>query len=196
MDAHQAGGRLHSRAMLLAALKRHPPADAAERTSLEQILRFLEREPRPFARDTREGHLTGSAIVVSAERRSAVLLRHPKLGRWLQPGGHAEAGEDAGEAVALREACEETGISGLALLSGAPCPLDVDVHQIPARAGEPAHLHLDLRYLVAAPPQADFSAESLVAHELRWVAFDQLLTFSLDPGLLRALAKARRLLRS
>jgi 8-oxo-dGTP pyrophosphatase MutT (NUDIX family) len=192
----QAGGRLQARAMLLAALKRHSPADGAERASLEQILRFLECEPRPFARDTREGHLTGSAIVVSAERRSVVLLRHPKLARWLQPGGHAESGEDAGEAVALREGFEETGISGLALFPGAPCPLDVDVHQIPPRAGEPAHLHLDLRYLVASPPRAEFSMEALAAHEVRWVTFDQLAAFSLDPGLLRALAKASRLLRA
>ena len=30
----------------------------------------------------------------------------------------------------------------------APRPFDVDIHEIPARPGEPAHFHLDVRYLV------------------------------------------------
>ena len=140
---------------LRAQLRRHAPADAKEAADLTEILAFVDRHPDPFHRGILEGHLTGSAVVVSAAGDQVLLLHHRKLRRWLQPGGHAEAGERSGEAVALREAREETGIEGLTLHPTAPRPLDVDVHPIPARGDEPAHRHLDLRYLVVAPRRRD-----------------------------------------
>src|SRR5206468_12645819 len=82
-------------------------------------------------------------------------LLHPRrLDRWLRRGGHGGPGETSGEEVALREAHEETGLAGLTLHPGAPRPLAVEVHDIPARGDEPAHEHLDLRYLVVAPEHA------------------------------------------
>src|SRR4029453_15241807 len=80
-----------------------------------------------------EGHLTGSAITVSADGAHVLLLHHRKLDRWLQPGGHGDPGETTGEEGALREALEESGIEGLTLHPRAPRPLDGDVHDIPAR---------------------------------------------------------------
>ncbi|HUG53433.1 MAG TPA: NUDIX hydrolase, partial [Vicinamibacteria bacterium] len=69
--------------------------------------------------------------------------------------------------------------------------LDVDVHLIPARPGEPAHEHLDLRYLVMAGdgPLARAPEEAVL---LRWFGWDDLARLDLDRGLRRALAKARR----
>ena len=132
-------------------LRRHVPADGKEAADVAEVLAFLDRHPDPFDRRILEGHLTASAVVVSAAGDRVLLLHHRKLGRWLQPGGHAEPGEGDAERIALREAWEETGIPGLVLHPSAPRPLDVDVHPIPARGDEPAHRHLDLRYLVVAP---------------------------------------------
>jgi len=188
-------------AMTLAeALARHQPEDSPEAEDLEQIRAFVARHPDPFDRRILEGHLTGSAIVVSADGMRTLLLHHRKLDRWLQPGGHADPGESSGEAVALREALEETGLSGLVLHEAAPRPLDVDVHDIPARGTEPAHQHLDLRYLVLAPPGATFSRSTEETRDMRWVTWDEVMrlegggpTLGPDPGLLRALGKARRI---
>lgn len=179
------------RPALLAALRRHAPADAAEARDRDQILEFVERHPLPFDRKVAEGHLTGSAIVVSADGARVLLLHHRKLDRWLQPGGHGDPGETTGEEVALREALEETGIEGLRLDPMAPRPLDVDVHDIPARGHEPAHQHLDLRYLVRAPEGARVSPALAELHEIRWVAWDDADALDPDPGLRRALGKAR-----
>ena len=181
------------RAALAAALDRLVPADAAEAADREQIAAFVARHPAPFERAIAEGHLTGSAITVSADGTHVLLLHHRKLDRWLQPGGHAEPGEHDGEVVALREALEETGIQGLRLHPTAPRPFDVDVHEIPARAGEPAHEHLDLRYLVAAPEGASVSPQLEEAHAVRWVPWDEVDALSPDHGLRRALGKARSL---
>jgi 8-oxo-dGTP pyrophosphatase MutT (NUDIX family) len=172
-------------------LQGHVPADAKEASDLAEILAFLDRYPDPFDRGIPEGHLTGSAVVVSAAGDRVLLLHHRKLRRWLQPGGHAELGEREGEVVALREAREETGIEGLVLHPTAAQPLDVDVHPIPARDVEPAHRHLDLRYLVVAPPDASLRRQVAEARALRWFTWDELETADLDPGLRRALRAAR-----
>ena len=176
---------------LLASLRRHRPADAAEAASLSEIAAFVEREADPFDRANPAAHLTGSAFVLSEDGDRVLLLHHLRLGRWLQPGGHAEAGETSGEAVALREAMEETGIPDLRLDPRAPRPFDVDVHPIPAREGEPAHRHLDLRYLVRAAASAPIRPQDGESARVSWFGWDDLAGLDLDPGVRRALAKAR-----
>lgn len=173
-------------------LRGHPPADSEEARDLDFIRAFVDRHEEPFDRRILAGHLTGSAVVISAAGDRVLLLHHRKLDRWLQPGGHGDPGEVSGEAVALREALEETGLSGLVLHPAAPRPLDVDVHDIPARRDEPAHLHLDLRYLVVAPAGAEIARCLEETNDLRWFSWDELETLGLDGGLRRLLGKARQ----
>ena len=175
------------------ALRLHVPDDGEEARDRDRILEFVRSHADPFDRRIPEGHLTGSAVVVAAAGDRVLLLHHRKLDRWLQPGGHAEPGEAAGDAVALREAIEETGLPGLALHPTAPRPLDVDVHDIPARGGDPAHQHLDLRYLIVAPDPAALDPDLAELHEIRWVRWEDVASLAPDHGLRRALAKARTL---
>jgi 8-oxo-dGTP pyrophosphatase MutT (NUDIX family) len=176
---------------LVHRLRAHRPEDAAEARDVARILDFVARHPDPFDRTIGEGHLTGSAFVLTADGRRVLLLHHRKLDRWLQPGGHADPGETSGEAVALREVREETGLEDTRLHPDAPRPLDVDVHEIPARPGEPAHAHLDLRYLVVAGVGELRRAQDEAA-DLRWFGWDELPPLRLDPGLRRGLSKALR----
>jgi 8-oxo-dGTP pyrophosphatase MutT (NUDIX family) len=173
------------------SLARHVAADDAEAADLDQIRAFVDAHADPFDRRIAKGHLTGSAIVVSADGSQVLLLHHRKLDRWLQPGGHADPGETTGEEVALREALEETSLAGLLLHPTAPRPLDVDVHDIPARGSEPAHQHLDLRYLVTAPAGARFTRSAEETRDMRWVGWDDAAALGPDEGLQRALRKAR-----
>jgi 8-oxo-dGTP pyrophosphatase MutT (NUDIX family) len=178
---------------LVARLRAHPGEDEKEARDVARILDFVARHPDPFDRRLAEGHLTGSAFVVTEDGSRVLLLHHRKLDRWLQPGGHADPGESSGEEVALREAREETGLQGVRLHPTAPRPLDVDVHAIPARPGEPAHAHLDLRYLALAPEAALVRAEEEAA-DLKWFDWNDLDGLGLDPGLRRGLAKTLRYL--
>ncbi|HEV7501492.1 MAG TPA: NUDIX hydrolase, partial [Vicinamibacteria bacterium] len=171
----------------------HRPEDEAEARDVARILEFIGRQADPFDRRIAEGHLTGSAFVVDADGLRVLLLHHRKLDRWLQPGGHAEPGDTSGESVALREVLEETGLVSVHLHPRAPRPLDVDVHEIPSRPGEPAHAHLDLRYLVVAGDDPLQRAQDEAA-DLRWFRWDEIEPLGLDAGLRRGLAKARRYL--
>src|SRR5690606_8929026 len=65
-------------------------------------------------RSTFPGHVTTSAIILSPDHRRTLLIDHVTIGRWLQPGGHYEPASHFHRS-AMREAIEETGISGLTL---------------------------------------------------------------------------------
>lgn len=144
------------------ALSRHARARPHD-PATPAFLRFLASAPQVFERSHPPGHFTGSAWLVSADGERVLLTHHRKLGRWLQLGGHADGDRDLAR-VALREAEEESGLSGLTV---EPQIFDLDRHRIPARAGEPAHWHYDVRYVVRATGGEAFvvSDESL---ELAW----------------------------
>ncbi len=158
----------------------HPQnAEAAER-----ILSFIRANPDCFSRSLAEGHITGSAWLISPEGRQVLLTLHRKLGRWLQPGGHAD-GDANTLRVALREAEEESGIAGIIPVK--PVIFDVDVHEIPARpaAGESAHLHYDIRYLLQAP-HMDYR-RSDESDALAWFTPEELLAMQPEESILRML---------
>ena len=146
-----------------------------------RILALLDLHGAGLAdRTTEPGHLTGSALVVDAPGERVLLLFHTKLQRWLQPGGHAD-GDHELAGVALREATEETGISALRVMVPA---VDVDIHEIPGRGDVPAHLHLDLRFVVVAPPDPALRGNH-ESEALRWVTPDELRDLADERGLLR-----------
>ncbi len=78
------------------------------------------------------GHFTASGFVGSPDGTSLLLIHHGRLHRWLQPGGHMEAGDATVEAAARREVAEETGIADLVRLGHGL--LRIDAHPIPERA--------------------------------------------------------------
>ncbi len=129
----------------------------------QEMLEFCGEHGDALFRSCLAGHLTGSAAVLDPSRSAALIMHHVKLDRWLQPGGHADGHGDL-SAVALREAGEETGLVGLTVHQPA---IDLDIHEIPARPGEPAHLHLDVRFLVIALPGCE-PVGNHESHALEW----------------------------
>lgn len=155
------------------------PDEAAE---VSAIFRQLRAECDPTARTSLPGHITASGVVL--EGGELLMIRHPQLDRWLQPGGHVDPPEVV-EQAALREVREETGVScGLhAWHQRHGAPLDIDIHAIPAnpRKGEPAHLHYDFRYLLTPFSKEDIDPEL----PTRWVPLADIR----DAGLARLIAK-------
>ena len=145
-DPRLAASRDPDRARIRLLEAELPAGQDAER---RRVLELLERNGAALAdRTTAPGHLTGSALVVDDAGERILVLLHAKLRRWLQPGGHAD-GDTELAGVALREATEETGIEGLRVLVPA---VDLDLHPVDHRDVLGEHVHLDLRFVVVAPP--------------------------------------------
>jgi 8-oxo-dGTP pyrophosphatase MutT (NUDIX family)/GNAT superfamily N-acetyltransferase len=162
-----------------AAVLARRPVDARERLSVQRFVELYDGLERPCDEHASKVHVTASAILLSDDRRRVLLHRHKRLGLWLQPGGHIDAGETPWVA-ATREAREETGLP--AELADEAL-LHVDVHP-----GPRGHTHLDLRYLVTAPmvPPTPPEGES---QDVQWFAW-HLAVGMAEPGLegvLRAL---------
>jgi 8-oxo-dGTP pyrophosphatase MutT (NUDIX family) len=122
--------------------------------------------------------VTGSGFVVGP--RGVLLLRHLRLGVWLQPGGHVDEGETPWEG-ARREVSEETGLSAAFAASahwrdGVPDPVHVSVHAVPD-----GHVHYDVRYLFTAgvaepaPPPGE-------SQDVRWYEWAAAIAIA-DPSL-------------
>ncbi|TDC75303.1 NUDIX hydrolase [Streptomyces hainanensis] len=129
------------------------------------------------------GHITASALVIDPAGGRVLLTLHPKIGAWLQTGGHCEPTDTTLAGAALREATEESGIGGLRLL---PAPAGLDRHRTPCA------VHLDVQYAAVAPAgaRAVISEESL---DLRWFPYDEVAAVA-DESVVRLLERARALL--
>ena len=156
-----------------------------EESSLrERFRRFVKTQPRCFENDCWDGHVTGSAWVLSKGEDQALLLLHAKLDKWLQPGGHSDGNSNTCS-VALREAVEETGIK---VELASPAIFDLDIHEIPARGPQPRHLHYDVRFAMWADPNHPprFSEES---REILWVPLEEIERYTLEESILRMVHK-------
>jgi 8-oxo-dGTP pyrophosphatase MutT (NUDIX family) len=160
---------------LASALDQYRSPDPNEAEARTRFLDLLGAHPRCFWRDQFPAHFTASAWLVSADGERALLMHHRKLDRWLQPGGHAD-GDAELPRVALREAEEETGLSGLVVDAAL---FDLDAHQIPARTHEPAHWHYDVRFVVRATRSETFAAND----ESRAMAWRPVREIAIDTGI-------------
>ena len=148
----------------VAVLRAWDAPDAGQNALRHALLAYLAAREDACRRACASGHLTASALVLDDAGGHALLTLHPRVGRWLQLGGHIEPDVDATlRGAALREAVEESGIDDLTIDAA---PLHLDVHPVTCSLGVPTH-HLDVRYLVRAPAgaRARRSEESV---DLRW----------------------------
>ncbi|GAA3076385.1 NUDIX hydrolase [Streptomyces glomeratus] len=166
---------LHDDAVLV--LKGYEDQEELRRIYLDH----LAAHPDGMWKACRDGHVTASALVIDPERGRVLLTLHRKLRMWLQMGGHCEPSDGTLAVAALREATEESGITGLTLLPGGPVRLD--------RHHTPCAWHLDVQYAALAPAGAveAISDESL---DLRWFAYDEVAAVA-DDSVVRLLAGTR-----
>lgn len=125
------------------------PGDAM---AISPLTELLEINANITSRKEFRGHVTCCGIVIDEAGRF-LMIRHRVLKSWLLPGGHLEDIDTQLRDAAIREVSEETGLSREALCGFGEwfdkAPVQIDCHSIPANPlkNEPAHSHLDLRYL-------------------------------------------------
>jgi len=155
------------------------PADASRLHVLGEQL--SKRDPALNDRKNMVGHLTASALVMN-DKDEFLLIYHRFLKRWLQPGGHLDAGESPSQG-ALRELKEETNVGNVIQVcslhrenGSLNCPIDIDSHAIPASPAkqEGEHLHHDFQYIFKTAERDNLLLDAGEVSDYKWVSLEEL----------------------
>ena len=153
----------------IAMLSNWEPPDPAQDSLRHAVLAFVNARSDACRRECVPGHVTASALVVDHSGSQVLLTLHPRLGRWVQLGGHCDDEDTDVLAAALREATEESGIGALRI---EPRLAALHVHPVTCSLGVPTR-HLDLQFVAHAPAGAQI-AISDESDDLRWWPADAL----------------------
>ena len=159
--------------------------------TVSRFKKLLVNQEAPFSRDTFPGHFTASCFVVDPQFSHILLLKHRKLGKWLQMGGHCD-GEINFAEVALREAQEETGSEHIEILEHQV--IDLDIHRIPKNNKEEEHEHFDVRFLGVCKKPEQLERSERECSDLQWFSWDKALQVTHEESMLRVFRKIHFLL--
>ena len=129
---------------------------------------------------------TVSAYVLHPTEPKILMIKHRKIGKWLQPGGHIELNENPIQAL-THELEEETGLKpeDYTLLQPdqltklqhnvlLPVPFYMNQHEI-----DKGHKHIDMAYIAKA--NTDRLTETPDgADDIRWCGIEELQQFLAD----------------
>lgn len=159
------------------------------------IKNAIRRKDTLISRKSFYAHVTASALVVDRSFKYALLIKHKTLDKLLQPGGHLDAQDATIVDAAKRELFEETGFKNVQyfpLHEVTPeIPLDIDVHKIPknAKKNEPAHYHIDCRYIFVSSKDSKLNIDQREVSGAAWFTLEDVV--SKDAGFKRLVAKIR-----
>jgi 8-oxo-dGTP pyrophosphatase MutT (NUDIX family) len=181
--ADHSGGPLHADATRLLAGWQPPTAEQARLR--RDFVRHLADHDDALSRSCTPAHLTTGLLIMSADLDRVLLTLHHRVRRWLQTGGHCEAGDTSLARAALREGREESGIDDLRI---DPVPVRLARHPAPCDPDGRTD-HLDVEFVAVAPAGSVLrrSAESL---DLAW--FDVTALPDNTDDQVRALVRASR----
>ncbi len=171
-------------------IKAYKPFNAQEARDKEQILRMLCEESAIFSRENARAHMTASAWVVNPARDKVLMVYHNIYDSWSWLGGHADGEEDL-LSVAMREVCEESGLTKVRAVSGDIYSLEVltvGEHQKNGKCVK-EHLHLNLTYLLEADEEETLRIKEDENSGVRWFSVAEALEASSEPWMVEHIYK-------
>ena len=172
---------------LLKLLENYRPGDPREEADKALMLECCRLYgPAVLTREALAAHITSSAFVMSPDRRWVLMAWHNIYRSWAWTGGHAD-GDGRLLEVALREAREETGVTGLEPLGEGPASIEViPVPRHQKRGREvAAHLHLNVSFLLLAPREGQrLSVKPDENSGVRWLPAWELDRFCTEEDML------------
>ena len=155
---------------------RFSPKDGREEREKAMMLELIAQHgDRILTRENDFAHMTASSIIVSPDRKRTLMAFHKIYNSWAWTGGHAD-GESDFEAIARREAQEETGIVNLRRLGDGPASLEILPVWAHVKRGKHvgSHLHLNVSYLFEADETLPLRVAQDENSAVGWIEVDSL----------------------
>lgn len=155
---------------------------AQEEADRLEMLRRLRSGEELLLRTNTSAHFTASAWITDPNHEQVLMCYHKIYDSWSWLGGHADGCEDLLQ-VALREVCEESGLSRVRPIQKEPLSLEiltVDGH-VKKGAYVSSHLHLNLTYLIEANPDEPLSVKEDENAGLAWFSPNGAVEASSEP---------------
>lgn len=155
--------------LLRQKIESYSPKDDQERADRDLMLWCLTMDD-VLTRQNPLAHFTASGWIVNPARDKVLMVYHNIYQNWSWTGGHADGDADL-FAVALREAQEETGSTGIRAVSK-------DIYSLEALcvprhykngAFVSAHIHLNATFLLEAEENDSFCHKPDENSGVRWV---------------------------
>ena len=158
------------------------PKNEQEQVDQTAILTFIDAHPDVLDRSNRVAHLTSSAIIVNAAMNRVLFAHHNLYQSWGWVGGHNDGDPDL-LGVALKEAHEETGVTGLVQVSTSIFMIDVIHVTNHIKHGQYVgdHLHLNVTYLLIGDEKQTPKHKPDENSGVRWFSFDEALDHVSEP---------------
>jgi len=156
-----------------------------------QIILALCRDGQDvLTRNNTVCHLTSSGLILNETRDKILMVHHNIYRTWTWTGGHADGMPDL-EAVAMREAKEETGINHVTLLYGGIASLDILPVYGHVKKGRyvSAHLHLNAAWLLQASEAETLTIRPDENSDVSWTPLTESASRSREPELIRIFGK-------
>ena len=160
--------------------------DGREAQEQKMMLALIAREGDAILhRESDAAHMTASSIIVNRGRTKTLMAFHRIYNSWAWTGGHAD-GESDFEAIARREAEEETGITGLRRIGGGIASLEILPVWAHIKRGKHvgSHLHLNVSYLFEADESLPLSVAQDENSAVGWIEVDKLSEKVSEPPML------------
>ena len=167
---------------LTEALRAFSPFNEQEARDREAVLRAILTQPDIFTRENAVAHMSASAWIVDERRERVLMAWHNIYRSWSWLGGHADGERDLLR-VAVREACEESGLRSVRPVNEAVFSVEILTVNGHEKRGAyvSSHLHYNITYLLEADAGAPLRVKRDENSAVKWFALDQAVAASDEP---------------
>ncbi|MGL4623936.1 MAG: NUDIX hydrolase [Culicoidibacterales bacterium] len=162
---------------------RYQPIDEQEVCDQQIILQYLADEgEKVLYREQLQAHITASAWITNHRHDKVLMIYHNLYNSWAWTGGHADGNGDL-LTVAMKEACEETGLTQVKPLEPTIFSLEVLAVNHHYKKGKfvPAHVHLNVTYLLEADEREGLKIAPDENSNVAWMTLTQAVSASSEP---------------
>ena len=170
--------------MLIHMLEEYNPDCEQEFHDKRMILQYARRNDDILLRTNETAHFTASPWIVNPARTHVLMIHHNIYNSWSWVGGHADGEADL-QAVALREAQEETGVCRIRPLSNSIFSLEILTVAAHFKRGQYVvpHLHLNTTFLMEADDRQPLRAKPDENSAVRWFTLDDAVDRCSEPAM-------------